>query len=110
MKLNYLTEAELEMNREEVNKRIAQYLHPTANPNIEHHICQLLDDIRMHETYLIREKWRAIQLQKLDEMQQSFKDMDLLYSELKKIPWYHFSERKLIKQKIEAQRIKPGGF
>ncbi len=106
MKLNYLTEAQLEMNREEVNKRIAQYLHPTANPNIKHEICQLLDDIRAHERKEVSNQASIDILKKLDYIT----EMGALYDELKKIPWYRLSERKLIKQKIEALRIKHRGF
>ncbi len=96
MKLNYLTEAELELTAEEVDHKIVcaiiGYLGFPPHSHFPQKLHGFLDDVRAHENYLFREKWRAIQLKKLDELQQSFKDMDLLYSELKNIPWYHSGE------------------
>ncbi len=50
MNLNYLTEAELELSREEVNLQIVLGLESCTT---KEDVCQLLDDIRAHERHVL---------------------------------------------------------
>lgn len=106
MTLHYLIEVELEMSRDEVNLQIVLGLQSVlAKPNCtKEDIYELFDDIRAHELYLQIKARKERALQEIQKTLDFMAEMEVSYAELKKIPWYRFSERKAVKQKIDLLR------
>lgn len=97
--LNYLTEAELELSREEVNLQIATGLESCKT---KAEVCELLDDVRAHENYVQKKALREQASQEIQRTLDFMHEMESLYAELKSVPWYRFSARRLVKDKINV--------
>jgi len=71
MNLNYLTEKEMEMSRDEVNLQIVLGLQSCET---KEDVCHLLDDVREHECYIRRKTQREQASQEIQQTLEALKE------------------------------------